>query len=917
MSFMSDEQSEVIEETVEHVEIELMSQNQHTNDEAGSDAQSERVVEVPKKRSIVQDIFDDWRDENPEEEMADNDGQQVEKQDAVEMELQCLLEDPKTTKTAVEKVTVEEQASKKASPTITRVVEIKRKSLPGLGKSPAVNKRKDVNSEPTVGISTRSIGRSTRNQEIVAKKTKAKLQSPRPGVRVPSRHLTSQIASTEDVSRALKERLKEKQKELDSPQADIVFVKKITQRLSNKLSNKVPASPLPELIPIPKSDKKETSNAKESKSDAATSEASKDNSEKELLAILEGDVDPDWSNLKSSTTTSEEPPQDVIEHSTPKPDTAKLDPVREREMALKQLLELPADLPSKKPPVKTRKTFKPAPLKAKTEHPIDLTETPKKRKNVEAANTESSSKNNTSIEKPPDESRSGRKRKPTERALEQFATKRQKVYKGRSQDGSQLEDSLNASTESSALEESPVKSPAKVQATAEKTTPAVAKPNVAKQVTSIRKKDAQQITPRRFKTIPKKTPQSIVKKKIAVKRLIRQKVSNKKSPAAIEKRKLESKRAPPVNAVQTSPSKNVIDTSEKKEGGVGRKKKNNELDRLLQDEGVVNLLYDVEHSDKKRLVPITKTQTKVMDINKVQKELNIRSKLVRNAVMRLRTPSTGAAKATSRSKRAHVVYESDTQGPSEKKTADQSKSPKQVTSPTPTEFVFPAKIRNNANESVIVRRHSSSSFSSTSASPRISIDGPERPTMDLVKFHDTVTHTLRSKRRPSQEEQSKSPEAKRGKKKSSLKSAAAEEEAKSASDAFNELTQQSKKVDTNKKGKSAKRDDEDNSSSVVPSRISTRSNGSTSGSKVVPAKISKRFAKAKNSLDASVSSAVEDAEEAGEENVELTACLAEAATALSTDTTSTKATTSSRRAKGKKKKKMALFFSNKFYSTMH
>lgn len=70
---------------------------------------------------------------------------------------------------------------------------------------------------------------------------------------------------------------------------------------------------------------------------------------------------------------------------------------------------------------------------------------------------------------------------------------------------------------------------------------------------------------------------------------------------------------------------------------------------MLQDEGVVNLLYDVEQPEKKRLIPITKSQAKVMDIQKVQRELKIRKKLVRNAVLRLRTSTSGASKVSPRS----------------------------------------------------------------------------------------------------------------------------------------------------------------------------------------------------------------------------------------------------------------------------
>uniref|UniRef100_A0ABD2XC67 Uncharacterized protein n=1 Tax=Trichogramma kaykai TaxID=54128 RepID=A0ABD2XC67_9HYME len=123
-------------------------------------------------------------------------------------------------------------------------------------------------------------------------------QTSGPGVKIPGAHLASQIASSAEVNEVLKEHLKEKQKDLRVPKtADFVFVKKITQRLSSHL----PAA-------------------------AAT-------------AILEADVDPDWSNLKSTSNTDEvnKVTSTVEVHSSEN----KLDQVTEREIASKQLCELP------------------------------------------------------------------------------------------------------------------------------------------------------------------------------------------------------------------------------------------------------------------------------------------------------------------------------------------------------------------------------------------------------------------------------------------------------------------------------------------------------------------------------------------------------------------------------------------------
>lgn len=126
------------------------------------------------------------------------------------------------------------------------------------------------------------------------------MQSPRPGVKVPSHHLTSQIASTAEVTEALKERLREKQKDLIPPKtADLVFVKKITARLSSKLAgavtNNVTSITLPALL-------NEEDGIKVDKTVESNKNSVSDN--KELLAILEGDDDPDWIDAKSLTEES-------------------------------------------------------------------------------------------------------------------------------------------------------------------------------------------------------------------------------------------------------------------------------------------------------------------------------------------------------------------------------------------------------------------------------------------------------------------------------------------------------------------------------------------------------------------------------------------------------------------------------------
>lgn len=321
---------------------------------------------------------------------------------------------------------------------------------------------------------------------------------------------------------------------------------------------------------------------------------------KELLAILEGDAEPDWSDLKPPTLTVESNSDSnlkEIEHNSP----PKLDPLVERQLALQQLLALP--LTAKKPRISPRKS----PVVPKQIFDED--------ESIEQVKI--------------DETRSGRKRKPTEKAREhEITAKRQKIIK---------------------------KSP--------------------------KKSEAISPSEKTEESIDSKLQSPAVPKKIM-----------RKSPAKVSN-SLKSKKL----------AKSISETPKP------RKKVVNEIDRLLQDEGVVNLLYDVEQPGKRRLVPVTKSQAKVMDIQKVQRELKIRTKLVKNAVLRLRTSAAPGAKAPRAKRMSAGSISLDDQSPTSK-----------------SEFLYPAKIRNAADASIIVRRHSSSSFSSASGSPRVSIDSTDR-----------------------------------------------------------------------------------------------------------------------------------------------------------------------------------------------
>ncbi|XP_076753398.1 uncharacterized protein LOC143424903 isoform X2 [Xylocopa sonorina] len=819
-------------------------------------------IGVTKKRSVIQDIFDDWGDENTED-----DNQSVSKvSDTVEIELKSLLNDTKTQ--AIEEDTVvllEEEITcieKEAVSADTGGIEIigdnKELQMPKeqTDSDQTIKKQNSIKSlfKDQINFSmSQSSGKSakdTAHDTVAFTQTSSSQVQTMPINR--GRNLTSQIASQAEVTEALKERLREKQKIVEAPpQPDIFFVKKLTQRLSSKLAGG-PGSFIPALIPLPSqpnvqsvghcdkklADNTNTGTSKESKSD-----------NKELLAILEGDVDPDWSNLKPPTLIEEgKRPVKLEQNDNNTP--PKLDPLVERELALKQLLELPV-ASVKRSASKKKKTTKPTPVKAfKDVKTKTVSSTEKDIVNIDLSNEPAKLAEDATSDRVPsplvvevhtpekstdmqdlrlDESRSGRKRKLTEKAREheqqQSIVKRQKVYKGKimvnkkqpqTNESAALVD-VDATTENHISKNtvSPVeKNEDDVTIADEVTNRQITNNNRVEAPLDNPETNAPLKSPKQ--SLSKKGSQSIAKRNIVAKKILKQNMPSSKKATLKAKLNVPSKK---------SGSKVVPKSKRSTENSAAdpkpKKKIINEIDRLLQDEGVVNLLYDVEQPDKKRLIPITKSQAKVMDIQKVQRELKLRKRLVRNAVLRLRTSTGSVSKVSPRSKRTSI-YLSDMQV--DKKIGDQIALVKPA-GVTPQEFILPAKIRNAADASIIIRRHSSSSFSSASGSPRVSVDAPEK--IEGIKIDEGGSHSLRSmKRRHSQDEKAN---VKKSKKKTVQKNDTGTEVPDIAlKDKVTLPARPSKKSDAKKAEKNPKQPEADETNNDI-GKVVTRSNGTATG----------------------------------------------------------------------------------------
>ncbi|XP_068081157.1 enolase-phosphatase E1 isoform X2 [Anabrus simplex] len=213
---------------------------------------------------------------------------------------------------------------------------------------------------PTFSIPPHVMGRNIENpvDDLVAHGRR--LQKPRLGVKVPYRNLTSQIVTQDEIAQEILERSLKKHPVHDTPErGDIFFAIKLTQRLASRLTPSSNTGVVPAVS--------EASPGKSAPFQAQQSLATPQPSEtyiipdyplnvpvvpeqmqplpdQELLAILEGDVDPNWAaEVKPLSVANTR-----VEHYSHHTNTIKLDPVLEKELALKQLMEFQTSSRKKK-----------------------------------------------------------------------------------------------------------------------------------------------------------------------------------------------------------------------------------------------------------------------------------------------------------------------------------------------------------------------------------------------------------------------------------------------------------------------------------------------------------------------------------------------------------------------------------------
>lgn len=159
-----------------------------------------------------------------------------------------------------------------------------------------------------------------------------------------------------------------------------------------------------------------------------------------------------------------------------------------------------------------------------------------------------------------------------------------------------------------------------------------------------------------------------------------------------------------------------------------------EIDKLLGDEGAVNMIYSVERENNSELPEIkTAVEDQQIDVEEEQNNLLKKANALKKAVIKqTKSPPNSIPARAARAKRAPTPTPPTTSvSPASASTATTTST----ATATPTKKQTPAKKRKSANaswdyvykarqndDSMIVRRRSNSSYSSTTSPRRLSLD---------------------------------------------------------------------------------------------------------------------------------------------------------------------------------------------------
>ncbi|KAI4471172.1 32-trans-enoyl-coa isomerase-related [Holotrichia oblita] len=195
-----------------------------------------------------------------------------------------------------------------------------------------------VRSKDKSSIPSHILGRSIDNPVIDTFRNGRVPPKPRLGVKIPYKNLTSQIVSKDEIAQEILERQKKKNAQSGQTVPEMLFAKKLTQRLAKKIA------PTDDPISV-------------SEEIVATCNRDETINNSDLLAILEGDgedsdvkraVDAEVVSTSKSETALDSKSDTIIKTIEQKKQKAPMSKTIERELALKQLKELPVSIRRKR-----------------------------------------------------------------------------------------------------------------------------------------------------------------------------------------------------------------------------------------------------------------------------------------------------------------------------------------------------------------------------------------------------------------------------------------------------------------------------------------------------------------------------------------------------------------------------------------
>lgn len=423
---------------------------------------------------------------------------------------------------------------------------------------------------------------------------------PRLGVKIPYRNLTSQIVSKQEIEQVILDRARAKQQQ-PPPGGDLFFTKKLTQRLARKIipEEKKKAAEMEE--------QKRKELEEQKKIDAEQQEAAKQKSEQDnadLLAILEGDADDISDVTGSSDRLNDE--LGIKEW--------------EREVALKQLEAMPQRRRGRSAGLEHLASKKSATATVKK----TTSESSKLVKPAESKPSAIPIPQKPSVEEKPKENTDSvaeddiEPRFSTNSVVKTYTRKRRPT------------DSISTLAKAVDVDTNPKKPFKTANEQKDQKVSIDLPPNayVTKSSRVIKRKviwdpDEAASPIRSYKASkPDVTPKQ-------EKAASPPKTVEKKHVKAVQKPSEEKIKAPPKAAEEKqkmSPEKSLL----KKSGLLKKPKRLTEVDKLLMDEGAVNMIYDVKATEDQNQTKHKKRNLSTISLDKAQRELLNKTNEIKN-----------------------------------------------------------------------------------------------------------------------------------------------------------------------------------------------------------------------------------------------------------------------------------------------